>query len=207
VTNPALPIRPGALISSDAGNLLSVGLDAGLLVLLGRLGILEFDDQSTGDPVDAFIEAYIEKGVTHGLELYAGGCAVRITSNGVSIVGTLAMPDGLVVSGAQQFTQPISVAVGTSQNNWSPSSWSSRTMFRVTPSAAVTITGMAALTGARKTLFNVSGSNTITIAHESASSTAGNRVICPGNANYALGPSSAVDIWYDPSSSRWRIIR
>jgi hypothetical protein len=39
-----------------------------------------------------------------------------------------------------------------------------------------------------------------------ATSTAANRFFCPGSVNKTLNTNDSVDIWYDSSSTRWRVI-
>jgi hypothetical protein len=53
--------------------------------------------------------------------------------------------------------------------------------------------------------MNVGTANIITLVHD-ATSTAANRFFCPNSANVALRPNGWVDIWYDTTSSRWRVV-
>ena len=46
----------------------------------------------------------------------------------------------------------------------------------------------------------------LTLLHESASSTAANRIVCPGAANFALPTQGGVLLYYDDVSSRWRFV-
>jgi hypothetical protein len=56
-------------------------------------------------------------------------------------------------------------------------------------------------------LLTNNGSQNIVIKHESASSTAVNRFLCPGAADLTLGPNEQADIIYDGDAAvqRWRI--
>lgn len=94
-----------------------------------------------------------------------------------------------------------------SQNNWNPSGGVGvPTVVRFTCNASLSITGLiAGVAGQRVTLCNV-GTNNITLSHESGSSTAANRFKCPNSAAFTLRKDGAVDLWYDSTSSRWRIV-
>ena len=74
-------------------------------------------------------------------------------------------------------------------------------------SANTNISGLIAGGVLNLALFNISGvaARTLTLLHESASSTAANRFLCPGNANLALTNNSAVFLSYDAVSERWRV--
>lgn len=107
----------------------------------------------------------------------------------------------LVVTGS---VSPSSLSATT--NNWTPAT-PLPNVIRVTSSTAVSITGLTAPTTERRiTLCNI-GANNITLAHDSASSTAANRFYCPGSTTATLTANSSVDLWYDVTSSRWRVIR
>jgi hypothetical protein len=71
--------------------------------------------------------------------------------------------------------------------------------------AGVTLTGLVSdATNKEVLIFNSTGS-AMTIANESASSTAANRIIAPNSENYSLPNNQGAYFWYDTSSSRWRI--
>lgn len=48
--------------------------------------------------------------------------------------------------------------------------------------------------------------DSLTLLHDSASSAAGNRILCPGNQDYILGPRTSVTLRYDGSTQAWRMI-
>lgn len=74
---------------------------------------------------------------------------------------------------------------------------------RLSTDAARTITGFVAESGSSVTLHNV-GSFAITIAHESASSVAANRVISPTGADLTIPVNNGITITYDATTARWR---
>lgn len=115
-----------------------------------------------------------------------------------------------VSMGFYKETSPASI--GSSQNNYALSAGTS--FYRLTSSGAFDITGIAAPSfsggttgtgGYRLTLVNI-GANTLTLKHESASSTAANRIIGRGAADFALTAGLAVDLIYDLTTARWRVI-
>jgi hypothetical protein len=79
-------------------------------------------------------------------------------------------------------------------------------IFRVSSDAARTITGIVAGTsGATILVVNV-GSFAITLSHQSASSTAANRIIVPWAGDCVIAASAAVSLYYDGGTSRWRVL-
>ena len=54
-------------------------------------------------------------------------------------------------------------------------------------------------------IFNVTAAQTLTLKHD-ATSTAGNRFYLPGAADMILSANSGIGIWYDATSSRWRVL-
>lgn len=76
---------------------------------------------------------------------------------------------------------------------------------RVTPSnAGLSITGIvAASDGKRLRLTNI-GPNSITLANQSSSSTAANRIITSTGADLTLAVDQTIDLIYDTTTARWR---
>lgn len=89
------------------------------------------------------------------------------------------------------------------QNNYAPSI---AMFYRLSSDASRTITGLSIsqVDGQVCEFWNV-GSNNIIIAHESTSSTAANRFICPAAADITLGANEIAILRYDATSSRWRV--
>lgn len=98
-------------------------------------------------------------------------------------------------------------AIAAQQNNYSPTSWSGADIVRLTFTGSQTITGFDSVaTAVRKIIVNTDTVDSLTIANESGSSTAANRVICPNGANLVVPPGGTVTIVYDTTSTRWRPI-
>lgn len=90
-----------------------------------------------------------------------------------------------------------SASFNADQNNYNPASaWATSSRFDLTPQAAgLTITGFTggatAVSGTAKWVYNA-GTVACTIAHQSGSSSNGNRVNCPGSQNFILQPGQTV---------------
>lgn len=102
----------------------------------------------------------------------------------------------------------VSAAPATSQNNYSPTGYVAGTTNRLllTPSAAVTITGLVA-SGVPDNwtvlIFNASTTQTVTFANLSGSSTTANQFACPQGVAASLGPQTGVNIHYVSSLDYW----
>lgn len=91
------------------------------------------------------------------------------------------------------------------QDDWNPSSLSTAAVIRLSTDAARDLTGIAAQPASTRLLLcNVGGFNCV-LKHD-VTSTAANRFYGPGSADFTLTPNKSVEIWYDATSSRWRII-
>lgn len=173
--------------------------------------LLSFKDPGTGAPVpNTYIQGYLVKGIAPELQLGVGVVTFTLTEVGITAIGNVSVLGTVSAShfniSSAIYAGAINISVTGNINNWSPTDWANRAMIRVTPSAAWTITGAVAVNSSRRTIFNVSSSNTLTLAHQSTSSIAANRFVCPGNTDYVIQPNAAVDIWYDTVSQRWRVI-
>ncbi len=93
--------------------------------------------------------------------------------------------------------------ITANQNNYATGlgSW-----FRISSDAARTITGFEGGTEGRGFLLTNVGSFNITIAHQSASSGAINRVLSETGANVVLIPDDSAWIFYDNTTERWRLV-
>lgn len=79
-------------------------------------------------------------------------------------------------------------------------------ILKFTGSSTQTITGIVSNAKAQKVLIcNLNGSTVLNISHESASSTAANRINLPDSATYAVTYNSCTELFYDTATSRWRL--
>lgn len=91
-------------------------------------------------------------------------------------------------------------------DNWNPTNLSDASVIRVSTDASRDLTGITAPSPAAPRwiiLINV-GSFNLVLRHD-ATSTAANRFYCPDNADYTLAQGCAVLLWYDSTSTRWRV--
>ena len=95
-------------------------------------------------------------------------------------------------------------------DNYNPTGFGTCQILRVSPGGSVTITGFVAPAGSASRLVWVinASTNALSIANNGSvgSSTAANRVLCPGNTDFSFPTQSGVLLWYDATSTRWRII-
>ncbi|MFN8366545.1 MAG: hypothetical protein U0Y96_04800 [Candidatus Kapaibacterium sp.] len=94
-------------------------------------------------------------------------------------------------------------AYAANQNNLSIVS-TGNTIYRISASSAIDITGIVAASDGRQiTLINV-GSSAITFKVQSASSTATNRFILKANADAVMNTDDMITLVYDATTGRWR---
>ena len=90
------------------------------------------------------------------------------------------------------------------QNNYSPTGLASAQVLRLASDASRTITGInGGLPGRVLFIINI-GANDIILSNENASSTAELRFAI--GADVTLGASESCILWYDNTSTRWRMI-
>lgn len=132
---------------------------------------------------------------------------LTVTRTGTTIDSLNLQASQIILTGAEfqpSFISPSALASG-STNDYAPTGFSSARIVRIAGDAAgSTLTGIAGGVANRiVTLVNV-GSTLITLKAESASSTAANRFGLSSDA--ALSAGYGADIWYDGTSSRWRVL-
>jgi len=92
------------------------------------------------------------------------------------------------------------------QNDYAPSGWSTSEIVRLDSDASRNITGLAATADrVLKKLINV-GSFNIVLGDEDVGSAAANRITVSGGVNLTMQPDDAVDVFYDSTSARWRVV-
>lgn len=112
-------------------------------------------------------------------------------------------------SGTIRFDARTPSTITSDQNNYSVAV--TGYFIRLATDASRTLTGLTfggggVGDGQVHLLVNV-GSNDLVLAHESASSTAGNRFLCSTGANITLSANQAADIIYDGTTQRWRVFK
>jgi hypothetical protein len=106
-------------------------------------------------------------------------------------------------SGAEYHTGEQAVSLTANTDNQTVNS--TTRVLRISSNNNYNLTGLTGgAAGRRLTLLNVSAF-TITLPHD-ATSTAANRFFCPNNTNVAVRQNGSVELIYDSTSSRWRVI-
>ena len=98
-------------------------------------------------------------------------------------------------------------ALAANTDNWNPAGLAPAAVIRADLTADWNLTGLVppAATGQRTfvLLANVSA-HTLTLKHD-VTSVVANRFYCPGDADAPLAKDTAVLLWYDPTSTHWRL--
>ncbi|MBL7998581.1 MAG: hypothetical protein JNL32_08100, partial [Candidatus Kapabacteria bacterium] len=126
------------------------------------------------------------------------------TVSGQVLTATTAGVMSWVTSGAT-VTHGVNspTAYASNQNNLALVS-GGNSLYRISASSAIDITGLVADADGRQiTIVNV-GSNAITLKVQSASSTAGNRFILRSNGDAVLNTDDMITLVYDNTTGRWR---
>jgi len=113
----------------------------------------------------------------------------------------------LAASGTFSLSGDISPAQLTANtNDWAPTGFASAYAVNVSTSANISLTGLAGGTDGREVMLVNTTAYTLTISHESGSSTAANRFTCSGSASAVLRQNDAMQFRYDGATSRWRAV-
>lgn len=147
----------------------------------------------------------------HDLTVNGGSALPRRAT--LNIIGTGVTAVDNPVNGTTDLTLPTSTggltitppSLTTATSDYGPVNAATASVWRISSTGAVDLTGIISTANPRPVLMNI-GSFTITLKQESVSSTAANRIIGPGNADYALTAGSTVELAYDTVSTRWRVV-
>lgn len=115
------------------------------------------------------------------------------------------------VWGTQAMTMTGSISpaqITATQNDYAPAGLTTAFLLRLTSDAARILTGVSAQTAGR--LLVLSNANTsaftLTLNHQDAGSAAANRIECPNATSLVLSKGSSAWLWYDTTSSFWRVL-
>jgi hypothetical protein len=101
---------------------------------------------------------------------------------------------------------PSALSAGNN-NDYNPTSLSSSSVLRLTAASGAILTGLAGgALGRMVLLINVDTVDSITISHADTASTAANRFFCPSAVSVVLPIHGSAMLWYDSTSSRWRVL-
>jgi hypothetical protein len=126
-----------------------------------------------------------------------GGASVSVDDDN----GSKIITDGRIIHRGE--ISPTALEDNT--DNWNPTGLSSSRYIRAAASAAYNLTGISAQSNGTEIVLWNGGSHTITLKND-VTSTAANRFLTPGAADYALTQYKGVLIRYDGTSSRWVVL-
>ncbi|RTL03494.1 hypothetical protein EKK58_12910 [Candidatus Dependentiae bacterium] len=129
-----------------------------------------------------------------------GSAALNLAGDDTVLSGSNFYINTAVVFGADITPSQIT----SNQNNYNPTNLGISNRVRISSDAARDITGITAHDDGKVLIINNVGSFDITLKHESASSTAGNRFTL-GGSDYVISSGTSCIIHYDNTSSRWRL--
>lgn len=215
-------VQIGALSSvipsiSDKRGLLIAGSSGLALLRYGRSGVFTgsgslyqfalWNLDSTAN--NAWLQLADDSGVPTLIDGGTGAAGLNLGNANRPITAVVTKAHTLTQNEVQSGVLSPSTITGN-QNNYNPTGLATARILRLTVDAARTITGLAAQpSGTRLTLFNATGGAgfDITLAHaDTVNSSAANVFVCPGFVNYTLQKGGGVDIWYDGTSSVWRLV-
>jgi hypothetical protein len=98
---------------------------------------------------------------------------------------------------------PTQIAANT--DNWNPTNLATATIIRATSDASRNLTGIQGGAEGRVLYLHNVGAQPIVLLND-ATSTAANRFLCPEAANMTLEAGRSVQLIYDGTSQRWRVV-
>jgi len=132
--------------------------------------------------------------------------ALAVLAEDETVTGAWTFSGTTTRTGAEAQTGIVTPAqIVANTNDYNPAGLATARTLRLSSDAARDLTGiLAGVTGRRLLLLNV-GAQDIVLKHD-ATSTAANRFFCPNSADFTLDANDAVELWYDITSTRWRVL-
>lgn len=172
-----------------------------------------YEATSNGTTADPFIEGpngtgiYVIDGTTSALA-QGGGAWMTFGTGGIQILNQLlTVAHGFATGGVLSPAQ-----ITSNQTDYNPFAGNLHLTHnvRLSSDAARTINSLQppSTAGQHLKLWNINtAANAITLLHDDgATGTAGARFRCPGLANFAIRAGGGCELWYDGTSSRWRVL-
>lgn len=152
--------------------------------------------------IDDVLRAYVRLTPQAGSIEVSGSIAWNnVTGKPVVFPADPALPVSLAA-----VVSPAALAAG-STDDYDPTGLAAANVLRLTPdSTDSTLTGLAAQVDRLMLACNIGTAGDLVLEHQDVGSVAANRFILPGAVALTLGPGSAVRLWYDAISERWRAL-
>ena len=127
----------------------------------------------------------------------------------LNVTGNITLTDTYLLGRRFQAISPTSLAAQA--DNYSPTGFSTADALRVVLTGSQSITGFAAPAAAtswvvEKRIINIDTVDTLTLVHESVSSTTTNRIAGPSGQNVTIPPGAVATVRYDFTTTRWRVV-
>lgn len=127
----------------------------------------------------------------------------------VTSANGFALSDHLTVGKSMRMTELVAAQITSNQNDYNPggsSAFADATVVLLTSDAARDITGFGNPANSKMVEIYNNGAQNITLKHQSASSSAANRIIGTAGADVVLTPNRGCRIFYSPSTTRWLVM-
>lgn len=145
-----------------------------------------------------------------GLMLWGDGAAAGDTNLFRAAANELATDDDFNVGGTLDLGGAIEGSVletSLGAGNHNDLNTGTTTIFRINGTViTVAITGLNGGAAGRMLFVQSVGAVAIELRHENANSAAANRIRTPGSATLVLDPEDGAILWYDSTTSRWRVV-
>jgi hypothetical protein len=190
-----------ATIRAQAGQTWSAGNQSGRLVFATTP-----DSTTTLTDQMTLYETGNLRLINGNLQLTSDTILYRDAANVFKTDDAFHVAGDLKAIGEFYFTGNGSIALGAGRND-NVSTTNDKVVHKVTPGGSGrTIAGLTGGFDGRIIVLTNLGSQSFTIEHEEASSTAANRLHLLNNLDMIIDNDGAVILWYDGSSARWRQI-
>lgn len=133
----------------------------------------------------------------------AGSTAATFTATSVTLSKDTTVNANITVSGNVAYKHGTDFATTGTSNDVS---FGSGTLFRLTGASSQTITGIASGTDGRQLTLMNTASQAATLANNSASSVAANRIITGTGSDLTIAAGASVSLVYDSSASLWHVV-
>lgn len=158
---------------------------------------------ATMDPISA--QSFVAAGgtlvtTTLSLESLRGGFSVLGSGLTTIVQGSFSVGESFFLTGVNT---PAAIAGANNDYGALPSTVSVARISASAPGASVT--GLSGGVDGRLAIVTNIGSDSISLVHDSGASAASNRMLLPGATNLTLRQNDSVLMWWDTTSSRWRL--